>query len=340
MLAALKAIVIRSWQGRGVIARLLLPIAVAITPVVVMRRWLYRVGVLRSVRLPVPVVVVGNVTAGGSGKTPLVLWLARRFSDEGQRPGIISRGYGGRGHAPRRVDPNDDASEVGDEPLLLARRRLCPVWIGADRVAAARGLLAAHPDCGILIADDGLQHYRLGRDYEIVVIDELGLRNGWPLPAGPLREPVSRIAYSDALVLNGDVPERTVSMLPARQTFTMRLVGTSFHALGAPQRTAAASDFAGRRVHAVAAIGNPQRFFDHLSALGLSFVAHPFTDHHAYRARDLAFADCEVLLMTEKDAVKCEGLAPPETWVLRVDAQVSTELSDSIKEKLDGRQAA
>lgn len=340
MLAALKAAVIRSWQGRSALAWLLLPFGLAIMPLVALRRWLYGAGLLRSVRMPVPVVVVGNVTAGGSGKTPLVLWLAARLAEEGRRPGIVSRGYGGRGHAPRPVAPEDDASEVGDEPLLLARRGLCPVWIGTDRVAAARGLLAANPACDVLIADDGLQHYRLGRDYEIVVIDELGLRNGWPMPAGPLREPVSRIAQSDALVLNGDVPGRTVAMLPARRTFTMRLVGASFHKLGAVQRTASSSDFAGRRVHAVAAIGNPQRFFDHLSALGLEFTAHPFTDHHRYRAADLCFADCDVLLMTEKDAVKCGRFADARHWYVSVEAVLeptdAQRLLETVERKLQG----
>lgn len=336
----LKAAIVRSWQRRGAVARLLLPVALAVTRLVALRRALYRVGLLPTVRLPVPVVVVGNITAGGSGKTPLVLWLVDELARTGRTPGIVSRGYGGRGGAPRPVSPEDDAGVVGDEPLLLARRANCPVWVGADRVAAARGLLAMHPECNLIVADDGLQHYRLGRDYEIAVIDELGLCNGWPLPAGPLREPISRVAEVDALVLNGDVPADVVASLPARQVAAMKLVGTRFYRLNAPQRTLEASAFSGARVHAIAAIGNPQRFFDHLSELGLVFSAHPFLDHYRYRAADLAFRDCDVLLMTEKDAVKCRDIAPADTWVLPVYAQLSPEFADSIMEKIDGRQTA
>ena len=336
----LKVAIVHSWQRRGAGARLLLPFALALTQLVALRRLLYRMGLLPTVRLPVPVVVVGNITAGGSGKTPLVLWLADELARSGRTPGIVSRGYGGRGRAPRPVSPQDDASVVGDEPLLLARRAPCPVWIGADRVAAARGLLAMHPECNLIIADDGLQHYRLGRDYEIVVLDELGLRNGWPLPAGPLREPISRIAEVDAVVLNGEVPADVAASLPSRQVAAMKLVGTRFYRLDAPEQTADASAFRGQRVHAIAGIGNPRRFFDHLSELGLMFSAHPFLDHYRYRAADLAFQDCDVLLMTEKDAVKCRNIAPANTWVLPVYAQLSPEFAGSIMEKIDGRQTA
>ena len=191
------------WQTRGLAAVLLLPLAGLFALAVNLRRLAYRLGWLPSVRLPVPVLVVGNITAGGSGKTPLVLYLAQELARHGWQPGLISRGYGGSATGVEAVSPQSDAARVGDEPLLLARRSGCPVYVGRDRVAAAQALLAAHPECNLLIADDGLQHLRLARDVEVVVMDERGLGNGWPLPAGPLRECPARLATAEALVLNG-----------------------------------------------------------------------------------------------------------------------------------------
>lgn len=291
-------------------------------------------------RLAVPVVVVGNVTVGGTGKTPLVLWLAERLHLAGHRPGIISRGYGGHAVGPRAVDPESDPAEVGDEPLLLARRSGCPMWVGRDRVAAGRALLAAHPECGILISDDGLQHYRLARDVEIVVMDERGIGNGWLLPAGPLREPAARVAAADAIVINGGALCIAPPACRARRMFAMELRGHALRSLHEPQRCVPPEAFAGKRVHAVAGIGNPQRFFDLLAALGLDIIAHPFPDHHRFTATDLAFDDCDALLMTEKDAVKCAPFAPPETWVLPVAAEVSPDLLAVILEKVNGRPPA
>ncbi|MFY9722418.1 MAG: tetraacyldisaccharide 4'-kinase [Azonexus sp.] len=287
-------------------------------------------------RLPVPVVVVGNITVGGAGKTPLTLWLARQLRARGWRPGIVSRGYGGDNAAPRPVTPSSSPAEVGDEPLLLARRSDVPVWVGRDRAAAGRALLAAQPDVDLILCDDGLQHYRLARDVELAVFDSRGAGNGWRLPAGPLRESLERLREVDAVVCNGKPDGRLPLGLPR---FDMRLQAGRFYNLDDPQRQSGAAGLTGRPLHALAGIGDPERFFRTLEELGLRFSRHPFPDHYAYTPDDLAFARDGVLLMTEKDAVKCAGLTIGETWVLPVDAELSPALIDLILEKLRGRQA-
>jgi len=291
----------------------------------------------RPEHLAVPVIVVGNITVGGAGKTPLTLWIAAQLQARGWRPGIVSRGYGGQGLLPRPVKSDSVAVDVGDEPILLARRSGLPVWVGRDRVAAGRVLLADHPEVDVILCDDGLQHYRLARDVELAVFDGRGAGNGWRLPAGPLREPLSRLAAVDAVICNGLPDDRLPEALPR---FDMRLRAGKFYRLDDPQQSCAAADLAGRNLHALAGIGDPERFFRTLEGLGLVFARHPFPDHHAYSATDLDFAGNGVLLMTEKDAVKCAGLTVGETWVLPVEAELSPALIDLILEKLRGRQAA
>ncbi len=328
----------RAWRQRGVAALCLLPLAAGFATLVWLRRTLYRRGWLTRVRLPVPVVVVGSILVGGSGKTPLVLWLADALRRKGLRPGIVSRGHGGAGRVVE-VGPDSTAADVGDEPLLLWRRAQVPVFVGRDRVAAARALLAAHPECQLIVADDGLQHYRLQRDLEIAVIDSRGLMNGWPLPAGPLREPRLRLDQVDALVIHGDRSHaEDVAARPPR--FDMRLTGTRFHALASPKRSCGAADFAGQRLAAVAGIGDPRRFFEHLTNLGLACECHPFPDHHRFSAGDLAGIEADALLMTEKDAVKCAGLTDRPIWVLPVSAEVDPDLASLVMEKLYGRSPA
>ena len=334
----LKQRISEGWQKRGMLAVLLLPFAMVFALAVNLRRLAYRLGWLASVKLPISVVVIGNITAGGSGKTPLVLYLAQELTRRGWRPGIVSRGYGGSAQDIQAVSPASAAGVVGDEPLLLAHRASCPVFIGRDRVAAARALLSEHADCNVLIADDGLQHLRLARDVEIVVVDERGLGNGWPLPAGPLRECPARIAEAHALVLNGDASLPPVFNPP--RVFGMRLAGERFSNLHDPQRTRSAADFRGLRLHALAGIGNPARFFRQLEQMGLQVVTHAFPDHHVYQASELMFAGADALLMTEKDAVKCQAFAPPETWVLPVEAQLDSDLAQWLVEKINGCQAA
>lgn len=286
--------------------------------------------------LPVPVVVVGNITVGGAGKTPLTLGIVQALCARGWHPGIVSRGYGSRASAPRPVFPESVAVDVGDEPILLARRSACPVWVGRDRVAAGHALLAAHPEVDLIICDDGLQHYRLARDVELAVFDGRGVGNAWRLPAGPLREPLARLAEVDAVVFNGT---SDLVLSAARPTFSMQLELGDAYRLDAPNVRRPLAEFSGTPVFALAGIGNPARFFDALTARGLRVDARPFPDHHAYSPADLAFASKGILLMTEKDAVKCAGLSPGEIWVVPVDAKLPTGLIELILEKLRGRQA-
>lgn len=325
----------RHWQRTTPVGLLLYPLSVAFRAVVALRRLLYRSGALRAVRLPVPLVVVGNITVGGTGKTPLVLWLVNFLLERGRNPGIISRGYGGKTSVPTAVNAASDPAACGDEPVLLARRSGVPVWTGADRAAAAAALLAAHPGCDVIVSDDGLQHYRLARDVEIAVVDGArGLGNGHFLPAGPLREPSTRLAEVDAIVVNVSETASIGRQASAPPAFAMTLQNRGFYNLLNPQHTAAAEHFQHREVHAVAGIGNPQRFFTQLQRLGLAFTAHPFPDHHAYRATDLAFPGADFIIMTEKDAVKCRPFAAELHWALRVDAEIDPAFGELVLAKL------
>ncbi len=333
-----------SWTQFTALSLLLMPVSWLYGAVVALRRALYIAGILRCERLPVPVIVVGNISVGGTGKTPLVLWLADYLLTSGFKPGIISRGYRQSGstsadHTPRAVGAGDDPERCGDEPVLLARRSGCPVWVGADRVAAARALLAAHPQCDVILSDDGLQHYRLARDVEIAVVD--GMRrfgNCLLLPAGPLREPLSRLDSVDAVVIRrDDRPPDTSGGRPAPR-FVMRLEAGTFRNLLHMQTVVDAGHFRGQQVHAAAGIGNPDHFFNSLKELGVAFTAHPFPDHHAYTQADLAFADGNAVVMTEKDAVKYERFPEDATkncWALGVTAHVDFGLGNLIIRRIE-----
>ncbi|MDV3238894.1 MAG: tetraacyldisaccharide 4'-kinase [Gammaproteobacteria bacterium] len=295
----------RIWYGRSAWMWLLLPLSWLYRAAVGTRRLAYRAGIRKIHRLDVPVIVVGNLTVGGTGKTPLVTWLVEWLRAHGYAPGLVARGYGGRArHWPQQVRPDSDPAAVGDEPVLLARATGCPMAVAPDRVAAARALLA-HSDCDVIVSDDGLQHHALGRDVEIVVID--GVRrfgNGRCLPAGPLREPPGRLAAADLVVSNG-------SAQPGE--FAMRVQAAEARNLVTGERRPLAA-FRGTELHAVAGIGRPERFFEALREQGLAFEAHAFPDHHAFRADELGFPG--TVLMTEKDAVKCESFARPEFWAV------------------------
>ncbi|MGD9603083.1 MAG: tetraacyldisaccharide 4'-kinase [Gammaproteobacteria bacterium] len=302
------------WYGKHPAAVVLAPLSGVYRAIVEVRRRAYAHGVLGIYRASVPVIVVGNLTAGGTGKTPLVIWLAGYLKSLGHRPGVLARGYGGRArHWPQQVRPDSDARAVGDEAIVIARRARCPVCVGPDRRACAEALVA-HADCDILISDDGLQHYALDRDVEIAVID--GVRrygNGRCLPAGPLREPLQRVRSVDMVVTNG---------IAGRGEFAMKYVTTHAVSLARRDHAATLEEFASDAVHAVAGIGNPDRFFSALRGHGLRIVPHPFPDHHVFKAGDLAFDDERQVLMTEKDAVKCEAFATNRCWAVPVTAEL------------------
>lgn len=321
----------KQWYRLSLWQLILLPLSMLFRLLSFLRRVAYRLGWLPSERLPVPVVVVGNISVGGTGKTPLVLWLTRFLRQQGLRPGIVSRGYGGSSAVPQPACPDSDATRVGDEPVLLAAKSGCPVWVGRDRVAAGRALLSAHPECDVIVSDDGLQHYRLRRDAEVVVVDgQRRFGNGCLLPAGPLREGTWRLRSVDAVVVNGGG-----EVAGAAPQYEMRLHGGTLRNLRSGDILDAAG-LAGKKIHAVAGIGHPQRFFDHLRGLGLEFEAHAFPDHYVYGPADLDWHDAAVVLMTEKDAVKCNGFATERYWALAVEAEVDPGFGVLIMEKIRG----
>ena len=324
----------RHWSRRGVLARLLWPAALVFGFVVFSRRLLYRLRIFKSHSIGIPVIVIGNLSVGGSGKTPLVLWTADFLKRHGRKPGIVSRGYGGsleRSGEAKAATIASDPAEVGDEPMLLSRRSGCPVWVSADRVLAATTLKRESPDVDVILADDGLQHYALRRDLEICVLDAHGLGNRWLLPAGPLREPLSRLRSVDAIVEHG---------APSFGGHAMKLQGENLANLTNAKDLRPLRSFAGQKVHAVAGIGDPKRFFLQLAGAGLKVVPHPFPDHHAFRAADLDFGDALPVVMTEKDAVKCKRIAKPHHWVFAVDAVPDPAFGRWLLEKLGGSKAA
>lgn len=325
------------WQHRGVRAAALLPLAGVFMALAEIRHALFRHGGLRAARLPVPVVVVGNIAVGGSGKTPVVAWLVERLRAAGWRPGIISRGYGAQRQERGAVlvTPDSDPLAFGDEAVLLARLCACPVVTAADRPAAARHLLETCPACDVIVSDDGMQHYRLHRDVEIAVVDERTLGNRWRLPAGPLREGVHRLRDVDVVLAHGPLSAELAAALSDTPVFDMRLQGTRFRSLCDPATECDAAAFGGRRVHAVAGIGRPERFFAQLSAMGLDVVPHAFPDHHPFCAADLDFAPGEPKIMTGKDAVKCQPFASADMWELPVTARVDEGAMQRIQRTLE-----
>jgi len=294
----------------------------------------YAAGLLRKVRIPVPVVIVGNLNVGGTGKTPVVIWLVKALRARGYVPGVVSRGYRGTEQL-QAIEAETPAEVAGDEAVLIAKLAQCPVWVGRDRAAAAMRLVNDNQGVNVVVSDDGLQHYRLNRDCELAVISaSQQFGNRLLLPAGPLREPVSRLQSVDAAIINGNARiNGDLSGLP-NETFEMRLEGNEFCNLVDATRRASPADFAGLRLHAVAGIGEPGRFFEHLRALGLAFIPHAFADHHAFRAQDLEFAGADAVLMTQKDAIKCAGFARENWWALPVEARIDEALVDLVTRKI------
>jgi tetraacyldisaccharide 4'-kinase len=301
------------WYGRHPAGVALAPLAWIYRAVGAARRIAYSSGLLSSYEAAVPIVVVGNISVGGTGKTPLVIWLVEYFRSRGYTPGVVARGYRGRAKRwPQQVRADSDPAVVGDEPIVIARRARCPVAVGPRRGDSVDALLR-HAACDIVISDDGLQHYALERAYEIAVVD--GVRrfgNGRCLPAGPLREPVARLRSVDLIVTNG---------IAGRGEFAMKYVATHAHKVGGGDRREL-SEFAPKEVHAVAGVGHPGRFFSMLRGAGFRVRQHPFRDHARLRKSDLEFGDDLPIIMTEKDAVKCEHFGLTGCWYVPITAEL------------------
>jgi len=348
----LESQLMRLWQSRSWAAWMLTPLAGLYGLLLLIRRALYALGLLQQMRLPVPVIVVGNIFVGGTGKTPLVIWLVEQLRARGWQPGVISRGYGAQHGQVTEVQVDSDYQAAGDEPLLIMQRTGVPVVVGRRRVAAGQQLLHAHPEVDILISDDGLQHYALARTLEIQICDSRGHGNGWLLPAGPLREPASR--RSDFFVVNAatavtsnaplNAPlNATPKLLPTVDAHRMTLQAEFAERLNQPsQRQPLSTISTGKRIVAAAGIGHPQRFFDMLSKHGVQLVdTLALPDHFDYRHNPFAMVSADMILITEKDAVKCARINSiandARLWVVPVTATIAEPLIDNIVEALRGR---
>lgn len=320
----MKALV-NAWYRKQPWVYVLFPASAVFMGVTILRRACYRLGLARRTHFPIPVVVVGNITVGGTGKTPLVIKLAQLLLAQGYKPGIVSRGYGGKKQKkPLEVFANSDAGQVGDEPVLIARRTCCPMVVSADRVAAVQTLLKNNR-CDVVISDDGLQHYALVRDVEIAVMDgSRRLGNGLCLPAGPLREPAKRLKTVDFVVTQGQAQAGE---------WMMHLIAEELTPLRQPPRKFPMAIH--QPIHAVAGIGNPSRFFAELEQMGLTIIPHTFPDHHRFQASDIDFGVDSLVIMTEKDAVKCEGFADERHWYLPVHAWCDSRFLQLFLEKLN-----
>ncbi|HEY1151031.1 MAG TPA: tetraacyldisaccharide 4'-kinase [Pseudoduganella sp.] len=381
MSSSLESTLSREWLRRGPLACALWPLSLVFRALAAVRRGMYAAGLSRAERLPVPVVVVGNIFIGGTGKTPLTIWLVEALRSAGFTPGVISRGFGSAATAaPQLVTSSSSPADVGDEPVLIAARTGAPVMVSRRRAEAGRALLAARPEVDIIVADDGLQHYALARDVEIVLFDSRGVGNGWTLPAGPLREPPSR--RRDFTVVNASAlspslaatvaPRATpaashaglapaaaaagpavrapgeshaASILPddgGAPPVQMVLAGDVAERLLDPAQRITLAELAARggKVLAAAGIGNPGRFFAMLRAAGLEPEELPLPDHHDFRDSPFADRRADVILVTEKDAVKCRQIEElsndPRIWVVPVSARIDRALADQIVEKCRG----
>ncbi|MBL1275329.1 MAG: tetraacyldisaccharide 4'-kinase [Ectothiorhodospiraceae bacterium] len=306
------------WYNKGGITLLLLPVSWLFCAIAVLRRLLYGIGILKVHQISVPVIIIGNISVGGTGKTPLVTWLVEQLRQEGYTPGLISRGYGGKStHWPQQVRPDSDPRMVGDEAVLLSQRTNSPMAVGPNRVDAANALLS-YNECDVIVADDGMQHYALGRDVEIAVVDSVRrFGNGHCLPAGPLREPLSRMKTVDIVVANG---------VAGLREFRMELVPDRLRNIALPEKSTSLEFFTGKTVHAVAGIGHPERFFRQLEKHGITVIEHPFPDHHPFAPEDIDFSDDLPVLMTEKDAVKCQDFANKQHWLVPVAAKLDERM--------------
>jgi tetraacyldisaccharide 4'-kinase len=314
------------WDSINPLSILLLPVSGLFCLLAKLRALFYKKGWFASYRAPLPVIVVGNINVGGTGKTPLIIELVKQLQARGHKPGVISRGYGGNASSwPQQVTDKSTAQQVGDEPVLIYQRCACPMVVGPNRRADIE-LLLQQADCDVILSDDGMQHYALQRDLEIAVIDaQRQLGNGFCLPSGPLRETAARLLTVDLVLLNGgDAAQHSFRLAagtcePAGQT-------------DLPSREL--SEFKNSRVHAIAGIGHPQRFFSMLQQSGIEVIPHAFADHYAYQLADLQFDDQLPVLMTEKDAVKCREFPLNQHWSVPVTAELSTVAQQQLDQLL------
>lgn len=324
------------WYGKSLLSLILVPFSWLYKIIIFIRQLIYKSGILPVNQVGVPVIVVGNITVGGTGKTPLVIWIANFLKQNGYNPGIVSRGYGGKAsHWPQQVRTDSDPVMVGDEPVLIAKRTGCPVAASPDRYSAATGLVE-HKQCNIIISDDGLQHYALGRNIEIAVIDSLRrFGNNHCLPAGPLREPVSRLKSVDMIVSNG---------LPVKGEHQMEYTVNSLISVKNENISCEITALQNKKIHAVAGIAHPEKFFNMLKKHGLKIIEHPFADHYIFKPADIKFDDDLAVVMTEKDAVKCCKFADENYWYLPINVEMSNtfihRLTILLKELENGQEAA
>ena len=315
------------WYSQNPVAWLLLPVTAVYFIIVVVRRFLYKIQWLKSYRSSVPVIIVGNISVGGTGKTPLLITLYELLTKQGYRPGVIRRGYGGDFEGEHQVASDDQATIIGDEPYLIFRRTACPMVVVRDRVAAAH-LLLSNSDCDIILSDDGLQHYRLQRDIEIAVVDtSRQFGNGFCLPSGPLRETRARLNQVDFVVDHCTDKNSRCS----QDNFSLQFLNVINLKTGEEKSV---KDFLGQPVHAVAGIGHPQRFFDQLKSNVINVIEHAYPDHYNFVQADVSFDDTYPVLMTEKDAVKCQGFDASHLWTVPVTAKLSEHLDQHFLSKI------
>lgn len=310
------------WYDKNTVSILLWPISQLFKVLVYIRRFFYSASIFKSVRVAKPVIIIGNITVGGTGKTPLIIALCELLSTYGLKVGVISRGYGGVGPWPHQLSVESDAATSGDEPVQLYQRTNLPIVVGPDRVKDIE-LLCQQNEIDIILADDGLQHYKLQRDLELIVVDEQRqFGNGFCLPAGPLREPVSRLKNNSWCVYNGGQQKYSFSILPSK---VCRLNSKHEQSL---------KDFAGTTVHAVAGIGNPSRFFHMLRDNDINVIEHSFPDHHQFISSDIEFNDELMVLMTEKDSVKCKTFAHDNSYYVSIDIRLTEQFINDFKVKV------
>lgn len=311
----------------------LIPFAWLYSLIIMIRRLCYQSGLIAVNQVDAPVIIIGNISVGGTGKTPLVIWLAEYFKKKGFKPGVISRGYGGKStNKPQQVRIDSDPSIVGDEAVLIAKNTACPVAVAVQRRRAAEELIA-HYGCDLILCDDGLQHYALARDLEIAVLDgQRRFGNGRCLPAGPLREPVSRLNSVDLIVSKH---------IASRHEFKMEYMYSDLVSVSDSTQTMSISDLSGQSVHAIAGIGNPDRFFAYLRNQKIKLILHEFPDHHPFTAEDINFNDGLPVVLTEKDAVKCNTFSGKQHWFLPIKASLpesfTYRLDTLMKEIMDGQ---